>query len=98
LVPEIQLGDTIAQCAREFFMDDPDEDLPGCQAAQHIGAQCPLTDQSHEIADYRQGNVGLDKGAPDVANGILDIVVGESATATDLIENTPQAITQRIEH
>jgi hypothetical protein len=79
-------------------MNDPHEDLPGRQAAQHIRTQRPLTNQFHEVAHHRQGHIGFDQRAPYVANGIQDVFVGQSPTAANLIEYSAQAITQRIEH
>jgi hypothetical protein len=60
---------------------------PGGEAAQHFRTDGTLTHARHEIPDHRQGDVRLDQRTPHIAHRILDILFGEPAATTHLIED-----------
>ena len=53
-----------------------------------IGAGADLVD---EVLDHRQGDIGLDQGGADFAQGGVHIGFGQGAAAAELVEDATQA-------
>ena len=57
-----------------------------------------LLDARGELAHDRQGHVGLEQREADLAQGGVEVVVGEVALAAQLLEDSVEPIAETFEH
>ena len=81
-----ELGGAAAHQIRQLLVDDLDDLLGGGQAVQHVGADGPLRDGSHEVLDHLVAHVGLQQGKADLPHGLLDVVFRQAALAPQTLE------------
>lgn len=79
-------------------MDDLDDLLCGVEGTADLGGHRPLLDGSAELADHRERDVGVEKGDADLADGFVDVGLGQPALAAQVAEGRRQAIGQAGEH
>jgi hypothetical protein len=77
---------------RELFINDLDDDLSRCQRFQDILADGPFFDRLDELFDYLEVDVGLKKGHPHFAHGVIDIILRQLAMAAQFLERLLQAV------
>jgi hypothetical protein len=87
-----------AEHGDQFVVDDLHDLLRRVQRLGHLGRQRPLPDGAGELADHGQRDVGVEQGAPDLADGRVDIGLGQPALAAQVLERRGEAIGQRREH
>ncbi|MNJ56591.1 hypothetical protein D3C77_521460 [compost metagenome] len=68
----------------ELGTHDLHECLARRQALRHLGADRTLLDLVDELLDHRQCDVGLEQGHPHLAQGVLDVVLGQLRLARDM--------------
>ena len=81
-----------------MIVDDLDDHLARRDRADDVGADCLGTDRIDEITDDRQRHVGLEQGGADLAQGRVDIGLGERTTPPQLVEYVAQTFTEAFEH
>jgi len=79
-------------------MDDLDEGLARAQGFGHFLAHGSFLDARHEIAHHRQGDVRLEQRHADFAQGILDILFGQTAAAADVAQGARESFSQILKH
>ena len=82
----------------ERVMDDLDDLLAGGDRAQHLLADRFLRGSVDELADDREGDVGLEQGDSDLAHRRAHVGLGQRAAAAQPVEHTVEAIAQALEH
>ncbi len=103
----ITVGGFFANCSRrvspprivdELLVDDLDDLLGRVEGLRDLVAEGPLRSRAHERADDGQGHVGLEQGPPDLAHGGIDVGLGETALAAQVLEGGCEAVGQGAEH
>ena len=79
-------------------MDDLDQHLAGRQAEQYLLADRPRAHPVDELAHHRQRHVRFQQGHAHLAQGILDVVLGKAALATQILDGEQQAFAEIFEH
>ena len=79
------------QCG-ELAVDDADQRLPRRQRADHFLADRLVLDLPYEVLDDGQRHVGFEQREPDLAQGVLDIGVGEPRLAAQLLDDARQTL------
>ena len=74
----------------QFVVDDLDQHLTRGQAAHHLLAQRLLAYLVDELAHHRQGDIGLQQGHAHLAQGVLDVVLGQATLATQIVRTRPK--------
>ena len=64
----------------------------GVQRAGNFDAERTFADAAGELADHGHGDVGVEEGAPDLADGGVDVRLGEAALATEILEGCCQPV------
>ncbi|MNQ65492.1 hypothetical protein D3C85_799480 [compost metagenome] len=70
----------------QLGLDDLHEGLAGGQALGHLGTDRAVLDLVDEVLHYRQGDVGLEQGHAHLAQGVLDVVLGQLGLAGDMAQ------------
>src|SRR5207342_2426315 len=70
----------------ELLVDDLDDLLSGVERLTDLGALGPLTDPLDEVLDDRERDVGLEQGDADLTARRVDVGVGESPLAAEVLE------------
>ena len=96
--PEIEIGDGAAQHLDQVVVDDLDDHLARRDRADDVGADRLRPDLVDELADDRQGDVGFEQGGPHLAQGRVDIGLGQRTTPPKLVENIAQTLAKTLEH
>ncbi len=76
----------------------PTKVCPGLKLALTSVAQSPRFDCLNEALDHRQGNVGLKQCDAHLAQGVGDILLGESATAAQRRHRRTQPSGKLVKH
>jgi hypothetical protein len=87
-----------AEHGDQLVVDDLDDLLRRVQRLRDLGRQRPLPDGGGELADHRQRDVGVQQGAPDLADGRVDVRRREPTLAAQGLEGRREAVGQRREH
>ncbi|MCY1219796.1 hypothetical protein D9M72_317860 [compost metagenome] len=70
----------------QFGLDDLHEGLARGQALGNLGTDRPILDFGDEVLHHRQGDVGLEQGHAHLAQGVLDVVLGQFGLAGDMAQ------------
>ncbi len=81
-----------AQDLDELLVDDLDDLLARVQRCGDFRAEGPLADPAGEFADHRNGDVGVQEGAPDFADRGVNVRLGQAALATEVLEGCCQPV------
>ncbi len=95
---EIELARRTAHRVLQLGRDELDQMLLGRERAQHFGAERLAFDVLDKIADDLDIDVGFEQREPDFAQRILDIALGDPALALEFLENSFEAVAERIKH
>ena len=71
---------------------------PGSSAWRQLGADGLLADARDEAADDPDVDVGLEQGDADLAQHLVDVVLGQAALAAEPLEDAVEAVGQCVEH
>ena len=82
----------------ELLVDDLDDLLRRVQRAGHLRRERPLLDRRGELADDRQGDVGLEQRRADLADGGVDVRLGQPALAAKALEGRGESVGEGGEH
>ena len=77
---------------RELFINNLDNDLGWSQCFQNILPDRAFFDRLNELFDYFEIDVGLKKGHPHFAHGIIDIVLRQLAMTAQFLKRLLQAV------
>jgi hypothetical protein len=87
-----------AEHLHELVVDDLDDLLRRVERLRDLGRQRPLPDGGGELAHHRQGDIGVEEGAADLADGRVDVRRREPTLAAEGLEGRREAVGQRREH
>ena len=76
----------------EFFMDDLDDLLGGGDGLEDFRADGAFSDAGLEVPDDAEVDVGFQEGAPDLFEGVVDIVGGDAAFAGEASEDAGESV------
>lgn len=82
----------------ELVVDDRDEYLTGGKARCHLLTLRLRLDRIEEGLDHRQRHIGLEQGHPDLAQGLGDVVLADTALAAQILDRLRELLTQVFEH
>src|SRR5690606_19045450 len=94
--PDLAAG--AAEDLDELLVDHLEDLLGGVERLGDLGGQGPLTDGGREGADGRDGDVGVQQGAPDLRDGGVDVGLGQPSLAAQGLERRGEAVGQGGEH
>jgi len=83
---------------RELLIDDLDDLLRRGEALHHLGAQGALPDVGDEVTHDLEVDVGLEQSQTDLAHRRVDVVGGELAAPSQVLEGVLQAVGKSVEH
>ncbi|OPZ51728.1 MAG: hypothetical protein BWY91_02610 [bacterium ADurb.BinA028] len=95
---QIERAGLPAEDGDELLVDDLDDLLARVEGLTHLGAQRSLADRRDERLDDGQGDIGVEQRHPDVAQGRVDVVLGEAPLAAQVAEGRGQPVGQVVEH
>ena len=95
---DVELGRLGAEHLDQRVVDDLDDLLARRDRAQDLLADRLLGHLVDELADHRQGDVGLEQGDPDLAHRGPDVGFVECAAAAQAVEDVAETIAQAVEH
>ena len=98
LDPQVQFRIRLAHDPDQFFVHDLDQHLAGRQAEQHLLAHRPLAHPGDEIPHHRQRHVRFQQRHAHLAQGVLDVVLGQAALAAQILDGAQQALAEIFEH
>jgi len=75
-----------------------DEGLARAQGLGHFLAHGTFFHAGNEVTHYRQGDVRLEQRHAHFAQGILDVLFGQPATATDIAQGARESFSQILKH
>ncbi len=87
-----------AQGLDQRVMDDLHHHLAGGDALEHALADGLLAHRGEEVADHRQGDIGLEQGHAHLAQRRIDIGLGQRAAPRQPPEDIAQPFCQLLEH
>jgi hypothetical protein len=76
-----------AQHLDQAVVGDLDHLVGGADRADHRLARGLFLGLGDEIADHRQGDVGLEQGDAHLAQGLIDVLLGQHATTAETVED-----------
>ena len=79
-------------------MDDFYDLLSRCEAFQHLGALGPRFNAGDEVTGHAEIDVGLQQRAPDLAQGLVDVLVGQPTFAGQPVKYPGQPVRQVVKH
>ena len=82
----------------QFAMHNLDEGLARAQGLGHFLANRPLLDASHEVTHHRQGDVRLEQRHANFAQGLFDVLFGQTTTAADIAQGARESFSQILKH
>ena len=82
----------------QLVVDDLDQHLARRQAARHLLAHRLVAYPVHKGSHHRQGHIGLEQGHAHLAQGVLNVVLGQATPATEIVEGASEALLQIFEH
>jgi hypothetical protein len=95
---ERQRGGGAAEEADELVAHDAGDFLRGRELLRDLGADRLLLDARREVAHDRKGHVRLQEGEADLAEGGVQVEVGEVPLAAQLLEDSRQPVPEALEH
>ena len=88
----------LAHDPHQLVVDDLDQHLTRGQGLGDLLPQGLLADVLDELAHHRQGDVGLQQGHAHLAQGLLDVVLGQAALTAQVVQYLGEAALQVLEH
>ena len=82
----------------QLLLDNLDELLARRQAAGDLLAHGTFAHSLDERLDHRQGNVRLEQRLAHLAQGVLDVVVGQACLTLDRLQRLGQTLAQVLKH
>ena len=76
----------------EFLVDDLHDLLARVQRPGNLGAEGTFADAAGELPHHGHGDVGVQQGTPDLADGGVNVRLGEAALATEILEGCCQPV------
>ena len=95
---ELQRAGLAPEDADELVVDDLDDLLGRVERAGDLGAERPLAHGVGEVLDHRKRHVGVEQRHPDVADGAVDVGLGEPPLVPEVLEGGCQAVRKAREH
>ena len=80
------------------IIDDLDDLLARRDAVEHLGGGGAFTHPGDEVLHHRQGNIGVEQGKPDFAQGLGHIGLVERAPAAHAVEREVELARKGVEH
>ena len=84
---EIDGAGLLAEHRDELIVDDLHDHLPGRHRLQHLGADGARAHLVGERAHHLERDVGLEQRTADLAQGRVDVLLGQRAAARQLVED-----------
>ena len=81
-----------AEDVHEFLVDDLHNLLGGVERPIDLVTEGSLPHRRGEVLDDRQGDVGVEQGTPDFADGAVDIRCAELALAAEVLERVGKTV------
>ena len=97
LLGELEATLLAAEDRDELVVDDLHDLLGGVQGLVDLVAEGALAHLAGELLDDLEGDVGVEQGATDLADGAVDIRRGELALAAEVAEGRGEAIREGAE-
>ena len=97
-VGESELARASAEDLDELVMDDADDLLAGVERFRARGAVGLLAHLGRELPDDGERDVGVDEGASDLRDRLVDVGLGEDSATAQLLEGLRQPIGEVSEH
>ena len=94
---QVQLGRLAAQQGRQLLVDDLDHLLRRRQAAQDILPQGLLPDAGHQLLGHPVVDIGLEESQAHLAQGFLDVVLGQRVLTSQFFHGLVEAFGQFLE-
>jgi hypothetical protein len=95
---EVERLRSTAHQRRQFARDDADQRLSGCQRSDDLGTDRLVAQVGDERLDDRQRDVGFEQRQANLAQRVLDVLVGQPRFAAKRLDDTRQAFGQGFEH
>ena len=95
---EFEAGRVRAEGRDELVADDLDDLLGGGEGGGDLGAQGLGADLFDEVAGDVQVDVGFEQGDADLAQGFVDVLVGEGALAAEGLEGALEFFGESFKH
>ncbi|GMA37010.1 hypothetical protein GCM10025876_32140 [Demequina litorisediminis] len=95
---EVEATSLATEDRHEFLVDDLDHLLAGVQCTRDLLAERALPDVAGERADHGHRDVGVEQGAADLADGGVDVRLGQAALAPQVAERRREAVGEVGEH
>jgi hypothetical protein len=86
LAREDEVAPRSAHQLRELVVDELHHLLAGVERVEDVGPERALLDGCRELLDDLEVDVGLEQREPDLAHGLVDVVLGELAARADVAE------------
>ena len=87
-----------AEDGDQLVVDDLDDLLSRVEGLGDLLGQRPLAHPAGELADDGQGDVGVEQGAADLADGGVDVRLGQPPLAPQVLEGRGEAVGEGGEH
>ena len=87
-----------AEDAHQLLVHDLDNLLGGIQRLGNFRTKSTFLHVSGKFADHGDGDVSVEQGAADFADGCINVCLGEAALAAQVLKSCRQAVGERIEH
>ncbi|MNM16854.1 hypothetical protein D3C81_271140 [compost metagenome] len=98
LCGQIELLVRLSHNRDQLAMDYLDEGLARAQGLGHFLADGTLFHAGNEVTHHRQGHVSLEQRHAHFTQGILDVLFGQPATATDIAQGARESFSQILKH
>ena len=95
---EFEAGGVRAEDGDELVVDDLDDLLGGGEGGGDLGAQGLGADVFDEVAGDVEVDVGFEQGDADLAEGFVDVLVGEGALAAEGLEGALEFFGESFKH
>ena len=82
----------------QLLVDDLHDLLAGRQALQHLGAERACLHAHEELLDDLEVDVGLEQREADLAQRLVEILLGEDPAVAQARENALELVGERVEH
>src|SRR5579875_1257887 len=95
---EFELGGVVAEDVHELVADDFDDLLGGGEGGGDLGAEGLGADVVDDLAGNREVDVSLEQRGADLAEGVVDVLVGEGALAAQVFEGALELVGKVFKH
>jgi len=93
-----EAGGVLAEEVDELVVDDFDDLFGGGERGGDLRAEGAGADGFDDFGDDGEGDVGLDEGEANLAEGLGDVFVGEGALAAEGFEGALEFVGEGFEH